>query len=209
MRVLTVVLALVAIPFVAGVSQAPFQDPKNCGVHLTSAQNANARAGRASVLAHDGKHGVMDLPCGSAETPTDETPTGDTPTGDTPTGDTAPPACAVSVPAATGPWTIDGRVSDATDPWAPLALKGWCIQLTGSVTATVMTGDDGRYLFSGLPEGTYTICEVLQSGYQQSFPTLAWGATPCPNGTLGWTYVLTSFSGSGSFFDFRNTVVAP
>lgn len=175
MRVLTVVLALVAIPFVAGVSQEPFQDPKNCGVHLTPAEKADARAARAGeVLAHGGKHGVMDRPC----------------------------SCAVA-PAPTGTRTIAGKVSDFTDPWAPLALKDWCIELTGTVTATAMTGLDGTYSFTGLPDGTYTVCEVMQSGYEQIFPSLVWGS-PCPGGLAGWTFTLQGFSASRQ--DFRNIV---
>jgi len=187
MRVLTVVLALVAIPFVAGVSQEPFQDPKNCGVHLTPAQKSNARGSRAGeVLAHGGKHGVMDRACGSTETPPPE------------------PACAVSAPAPTGPWSISGQVLRGSDPWD--GLPGFCIQLTGAVTATAMTDANGNYRFTGVPDGTYTVCEELEMGWQQVFPTALNGGTPCPGNLVGWTFTLTGFS--GSFLNFRN-IVAP
>jgi hypothetical protein len=200
MRVLTVVLALVAIPFVAGVSQEPYRDAKNCGLHLTAAQKASgARAGQ--VLAHDGKHGVMDRPCAPAQPPAEEPPVDETPT---PVEE--PAACQVTAQGTTG-WTVDGKVSDYTDLWAPVPLKGWCIQLSGAVTATVMTRDDGTYQFTGLTDGAYTVCEVLLSGYTQIYPTLAWGATQCANGTLGWTFTLEGFS--GSFVDFRNVVARP
>jgi len=180
MRVLRVLLALVAIPFVAGVSQEPFQDPKNCGVHLTPAQKANARGARAAaeVLAHGGQHGVMDRLCAPA-----------------------PEACAVSAPASTGPRSIRGTVAQGEEPWGPLA--GWCIQLTGTVTATAMSRGDGTYEFLGLPDGDYTVCEVMQSGYVQTWPSVVWG-TPCPGGTVGWFLPLNGWS--GSLVDFKNNV---
>jgi hypothetical protein len=207
MRVLAVVLALVAIPFVAGVSQAPYQDPKNCGTHLTPAEKASARVSRVSaVLVHGGKHGVMDRPCGSTETPPPVSDTLPPPPAPEPEPDPVPSACQVTAQGTTG-WTVDGKVSDYTDLWAPVPLKGWCIQLSGAVTATVMTRDDGTYQFTGLTDGAYTVCEVLLSGYTQIYPTLAWGATQCANGTLGWTFTLEGFS--GSFVDFRNVVARP
>lgn len=187
MRVLTVVLALVAIPFVAGVSQAPMQDPKNCGAHLTPAEKANARGSRAGeVLAHGGKHGVMDRPCAPAPEPEPE-----------------PAACAVSAPAPTGADSITGWVQDGAQPWGPLA--GWCIHLTGTVTATAMTDANGYYRFTGLPNGTYTVCEVMQSGWQQTFPSLAWGAL-CPGDVAGWPIPLAGWS--STFTNFNN-IVAP
>jgi len=184
MRVLRVLLALVAIPFVAGVSQEPFQDPKNCGVHLTPAQKANARGARAAaeVLAHGGQHGVMDRLCAPAPEPA--------------------PACAVSAPAPTGADSITGHVSRGEEPWGP--LPGWCIHLTGTVTATAMTDANGRYAFTGLPDGDYTVCEVLESGYAQTWPG-TWG-TPCPGNTVGWFLPLRGWS--SNFTNFQN-IVAP
>ena len=69
----------------------------------------------------------------------------------------------------------------------------------GTVTATVVTPDtSGKYIFSGLPDGTYTVCEVVQSGWQQTFPGT--GDT-CPTG-FGWTFTLVGYS--GSYVDFKN-----
>ncbi|NLE59074.1 MAG: hypothetical protein GX616_11980, partial [Planctomycetes bacterium] len=51
-------------------------------------------------------------------------------------------------------------------------LPGWTIQLqhpTGAISTTV-TGDFGYYAFSGLPAGAYTVTEVLQSGWYQTYP---------------------------------------
>ena len=106
-----------------------------------------------------------------------------------------PPSCSVSAPSATGTLTIDGTVTVGT---TQLGLANWCIQLTGTVTATVLTDGSGKYTFSGLPDGTYTVCEVVQSGWQQTFPGT--GDT-CPTG-YGWTFTLVGYS--GSFVNFKN-----
>ena len=191
MRVLIALVALAAMPFAAGAAQGsePFSDPKNCGAHLSFSDKAAARRGDA-VLVHEGKHGVMDRPCGSPEAPPPPAPA---------------PSCAVSAPAASGNLTIDGRVSEGAAPWGVLA--GWCIELTGPVRATAMTDANGNYRFTGLPDGEYTICERLdlQPGWVQTFPTPSFGGVPCPTG-FGWTFSM--FGWSASFVNFSN-VVAP
>jgi hypothetical protein len=183
MRVLRVLLALVAIPFVAGVSQEPYSDPKNCGAHLSFSDAAGARRADAA-LPHGGKHGVMDRPCAPAPEPE--------------------PACPVSAPAATGSLLIRGKVAQGAEPWGP--MPGWCVRLTGTVTATAMTRDDGTYEFLGLPDGDYTVCEDLQSGYVQTWPSATWG-TACPGNTVGWFLPLRGWS--GSLVDFKNIVATP
>jgi uncharacterized repeat protein (TIGR01451 family) len=49
-------------------------------------------------------------------------------------------------------------------------LSGWTIQLTGPVNQTTTTGTGGTYRFCGLPPGTYTVAEVLQPLWVQTFP---------------------------------------
>jgi uncharacterized repeat protein (TIGR01451 family) len=49
-------------------------------------------------------------------------------------------------------------------------LSGWTIQLTGPVNQTTTTGAGGTYRFCGLPPGTYTVAEVLQPLWVQTFP---------------------------------------
>src|SRR5205814_3592125 len=79
------------------------------------------------------------------------------------------PSCSASAPSNSGTLTIEGRVSHATAPYS--GLQSWCVQLMGTVTATVVTPDtSGEYLFSRLPDGTYTVCEVVQSGWQETRP---------------------------------------
>ena len=72
--------------------------------------------------------------------------------------------------------TIQGTVFDdengdgqqqASDP----GLSGWTVQLLDSssqVVATTQTATDGSYSFSNLLPGTYTVQEVLQSGWTQT-----------------------------------------
>jgi hypothetical protein len=62
-----------------------------------------------------------------------------------------------------------GTVFNDVTGWP--GLSGWVIELSGTVTATAVTDATGSYRFSGLPAGTYTICEVVQSGWRQTWPT--------------------------------------
>lgn len=51
-----------------------------------------------------------------------------------------------------------------------LDLDGWTVQITnGSVTQTTVTNDVGYYTFE-VPPGTWTITEMVQSGWGQTFP---------------------------------------
>ena len=76
---------------------------------------------------------------------------------------------------------MDGDgVQDAGEP----GLEGWTITLSGPVSMTTQTDVDGLYEFTGLPDGTYTICETLQSGWAQTFPT---SGADCGDGTMGHT----------------------
>ncbi len=52
-------------------------------------------------------------------------------------------------------------------------LANWTIVLrnsTGSILGTMMTDIDGNYTFSGLAAGNYTVEEVIQTGWKQTFP---------------------------------------
>ena len=53
-------------------------------------------------------------------------------------------------------------------------LPGWTIHLTGPgsppFTASTTTGSDGAYCFANLSPGMYTLAEVNQTGWQQTFP---------------------------------------
>ena len=81
-------------------------------------------------------------------------------------------------------------------------LPGWDVELSGTVSATAVTDAAGTYSFMGLPTGTYTICEIVQSGWRQTFPPSgAW----CLTG-VGYTFTLSEGQ-SGYLVDFGNTVM--
>jgi hypothetical protein len=65
--------------------------------------------------------------------------------------------------------------------------------------ASMSTDGNGVYTFSGLPAGTYTICEVVQVGWVQTFPGQG---TACPGGH-GYTFTLSAGQ-TGSFVNFGN-----
>jgi hypothetical protein len=89
----------------------------------------------------------------------------------------------VTPPQSGGTAEIDGRVYDAN---AGTGLAGWCVDLTGPVAASAQTDALGMYSFTGLPDGTYLICEEPQTGWLQVFPPATFGA-PCPGG-FGWSF---------------------
>jgi hypothetical protein len=202
MRVLRIVLALVAIPFVAVLAQRPFEDAKNCGQHLSSAEKANARSRRANAslaLVHEGKHGVMDRACESPEPPPSDPPPSDPPPSDPPPSDPPPPSCAVSALPVSGSLSITGKVRDGA---TGSGIAGWCVTLTSDAGSAVAQSDaSGNYVFGNIPDGTYLICEVMKAGWQQTFPSAAMGGVPCPEG-LGHSFPLGGMS--ASFVDFRN-----
>lgn len=62
----------------------------------------------------------------------------------------------------------DGNVN-ASDP----GLSGWTIELydnNGNLITSQVTDGNGNYCFDDLPAGTYTVSEVNQSGWVQTFP---------------------------------------
>ncbi len=97
-----------------------------------------------------------------------------------------------------GTASIDGQVFLDASPWPGLA--GWCVQLNGPVSASAVTDASGNYLFSGVPAGTYTVCEVLQSGWHETYPT---SGPSCATG-FGWT--ITVMDGSGASFVYFGNV---
>src|SRR5262249_15465477 len=63
-------------------------------------------------------------------------------------------------------------------------LSGWEIRLydgSGNQIATTTTGVNGAYSFGPLGPGTFTVCEVLQTGWQQTYPI---GSTVKPNESI-------------------------
>ena len=237
MRALIVLFALVATPFVAGVSQvgAKCDNGKSDG-HRSVQGTASAHKGvcqpQVTVLDadHDGVPDSLDkcpgtplgttvdatgCPVQSSPVDTDldgvpdnldqcpGTPVGTTvdasgcPVQSTPPPPTSGGAC-VNSGSAGGTASIDGQVYKDASPSYP-GLAGWCVQVTGPVTATAVTDTYGNYWFPGLPAGTYTVCETVQAGWHETFPT---SGPTCPTG-FGWTITVKDGFGA-SYIWFGN-----
>jgi len=207
MRAFTVLFALVATPFLAGVAQRS-QALKCDNQHRSTQGTANAHQGACqpqtpppppTVLDadHDGVPDSLDsCPGTAAGTTVDASGCTVQSTPPPPPPPTSGGGCVNSGPAG-GTASIDGQVFVDASPWTGLA--GWCVEVSGPVSATAVTDASGNYLFSGLPAGTYTVCETVQTGWHESFPTSGPG---CATG-FGWTITVMD-GGSASFIWFGN-----
>ena len=206
MRVLLVLFALVATPFLVSAAQ----DPN--GLKCTNGQSTDNRSAQGAAHAHKGVCKPQPPPPPVLDTDLDGVPDNldkcpGTPTGTTvdasgcavqppvldtdldgvpdnldkcpgtPTGTTVDASgCAVQPPTPTcpvsqlslGTGTIEGNVYNTALSWPNNGLGNWCIHVTGvtetgaTVEAMQLTGASGYYLFTGLPAGTYTVCEVTE-----------------------------------------------
>jgi hypothetical protein len=176
MRVLAVLLALVATPFLAGVSQ----DHPGWAQRDLKAGVAFGRLGERGQ-GHDAEHCAMR----AAQHP-----------------DKDINKCEVSAPPPPTARSILGTVFN--DITGRPGLSGWVVELSGTVSQTAVTDAQGNYVFSNLPDGTYTICEVVQSGWRETYPPA--GAS-CPSG-VGYSFPLAGGS-SASFVNFGNVTTTP
>jgi SdrD B-like protein len=167
MRALLVLVSLVATPFLAGVSQE---------LQSNNGRGHDAAHCAKRVVQHPGREINK---CATA--PVDPPP----PPPPAPGG-----GCVNSGPAG-GTASIDGQVFSDAFPWP--GLTDWCVELNGPVNATAVTDASGNYVFTGLPAGTYTVCEVVQAGWHQTFPT---SGPSCANG-LGWSITVMDGGGAG------------
>ncbi|MBM4165338.1 MAG: T9SS type A sorting domain-containing protein [Ignavibacteria bacterium] len=53
-----------------------------------------------------------------------------------------------------------------------VGLENWKIKISGPMNDSVFTDANGNYTFSNLIAGTYTVSEIVQSGWVQTFPSL-------------------------------------
>ena len=191
MRAFIVVLALVATPFLAGVAQSPN------GSICDNGQGDEHRSDSGRVHAHQG---LCALPPPLLDADHDGVPDNLDQCPDTPLGATVdasgcpvapPPGCVNSVGTGTG--TVLGQVF-VDDPAQNFPyLAGWCVELrdgSGAVIATAVTSgvaldvEGNNYVFTGIPGGSYTVCEVLppNTTWHETTPT---SGPDCGGGVFG------------------------
>jgi hypothetical protein len=173
MRALILLVALATMPFFVGVSQSPQ------GLICDNGQGDEHRSDSGEVHAHRGQC-VLEPP-------------------------PPPPGCVNSAPG-TGTAMVEGQVflDDPTQNFPYLA--GWCIELrdaSGTVIATAVTSgtaldsEGNNYIFTGVPAGTYIVCEEVppNTTFHETFPT---SGPDCGGGVFGFTFTI----GDGSIADF-------
>jgi hypothetical protein len=67
-------------------------------------------------------------------------------------------------------------------------IENWSVMLSGPVNATTVTDATGSYSFTGLPDGTYTVCEAQRFAWMQTAPA---DPSACASG-YGYTIVITT-----------------
>jgi len=200
MRALTVLLALVATPLLAGVAQRS-QAFKCDNQHRSAQGSANAYKGACKPQDPPSPPPVLDADQDGVPDSLDSCPGTALGTAVDASGCALPSTTGggcVNSGSAGGTASIDGQVYVDASPSYP-GLAGWCVQVTGPVTATAVTDSYGNYWFPGLPAGTYTVCETVQAGWHETFPT---SGPTCPTG-FGWTFTVMD-GGGASFVWFGN-----
>jgi parallel beta-helix repeat protein len=89
---------------------------------------------------------------------------------------------------------LDGNHANNGEP----GLGGWTIHITGpnGYDSTAITAGDGSWSKVLPGPGTYTVCEVLQSGWSQTFPQAGQNTTDCATGegAVGYLVVVDTES---------------
>src|SRR5262245_49357352 len=89
----------------------------------------------------------------------------------------------------------NNHVRDAGEP----GLSGWEIRLIipgGVVAGTATTDANGHYSFTGITPGiNYLVCEVLKTGWEQTFPTSGTDCDAIDPAYAPWGYSITLKSG--------------
>jgi hypothetical protein len=197
-RAFMVVLALVATPFVAGVSQGrhkPDHRPDHPWCERLLHASMDKKERHEQARAHFRKHNPKPQPrhedcssdSGSGDTGGGSTGGGSTGGGSTGGGSTGggTVGCTNSTPA-DGVESLSGQVF--ADDGSETGLPGWCVRVSGPITATAVTDSAGSFVFTNLPLGVYTVCEVIPSGWTETTPT---SGPACSTG-IGWTVDLAT-----------------
>ena len=228
MRAFTVLLALVATPFLAGVSQS------SQGLKCDNGRGDEHRSAQGTANAHKGVCKPQDPPSPPPVLDADQdgvpdgldscpnTALGTTvdasgcPLPSTPPPPLPPPPTSggcVGSQLSTGSSTIRGRVELGRSPWD--LQEGWCVELRDAASDAVLatrasTKDplDGmnNYVFTNVPAGSYEICEVKPAdptwaNASQAYPT----SGPACSFGFGFMVTVTPAGGDYSFYWFGNT----
>ena len=191
MRALIVLGALVVTPFVAVVSQSGSAATRARDAGKCATADSN-RAARATDNARGTDQKGRDARGCSPVAPAAPTPPAPPPP---PPADTAPTPPPPPPPPAT--ITISGNIYQ--DVLGRPGVSGWTVEVSGPVTQTAVTDASGNYSFTGLPAGTYTVCETVPMGWMQTSPP---SGTSCATG-VGYTFTIAAGTGA-SFVNFGN-----
>ena len=205
MRAFIVVLALVATPFLTGVSQSPPDLSKCDNEHRSDQGVLHAYKGLCAPQPPPPDADGDGVPDSLDQCP--DTPLG-TPVNAIGCPIAPPPGCVNSPGTGTG--TVQGQVfvdDGLTFPY----LAGWCVELrdgSGTVIATAVTSgvaldvEGNNYVMTGVPAGTYTVCEVLppNSTWRETTPT---SGPDCGGGVFGLTAIVMD-GGTADFLWFGN-----
>ncbi len=242
MRVFIVLLALVTAPLVAAVSQDHTRsarrdndavrhsnvrggdvdrddDGEKCDKAHPAARGGSARSFEVrqdALHRQDAQHrrdGKRDEDCVVGDPPPPPPPPAPPPAPPPPPPVVQPP----QPPPDSTLGEIDGTAFNDLDASGWRAgdepgLSGWVIELSGPVSRDTTTDDNGNYIFTGLPGGTYVVCEVPKPGWQQTVPM---SGPACPGGGFGNTVVIPDLMAGGDGVlrflgnDFGTVVVTP
>ena len=188
MRALIVLGALVVTPFVAAVSQSPGSAATRPGETGKCAVADSNRSTRATETTRGTDPKARDRRGCSPVAPAPTPPAPPPP----PPADTAP-----TPPPPPATITISGNIFQ--DILGRPGIAGWTVEVVGPVTATAVTDVAGNYSFTGLPAGTYVVCEAVPMGWRQTSPP---SGTSCATG-VGYTFTIAAGTGA-SFVNFGN-----
>lgn len=172
MRVLTVLVALVATPFVVSLAQSERQhNVKEGRDERVVRKSSGQRAATLRADADDCNQQGQNEGTGCA--------------GDPPPPPVTPPKPVLGQLSGTVFFDASGLgVKSASTP----GISGWVILLSGAVSASTMTDASGNYSFTGLASGTYTVCRAGNALY--FFSTAPASGPTCPFG-LGYSVTLS------------------
>ena len=181
MRVLTVLLALVAMPLLTSTAQEV-----EGGRRVRESDKPAVKAERHSLRSNTVRDGEADEARCEAEDEEQEVVRHDVKHACAPTDLPPPPP---PPPPPSGSYVISGQVYLDATPFN--GLSGWTVTLSGAVTRSATTDGLGNYSFTGLPAGTYQVCELVKTGYHETWPDATAGPS-CSTGGFGWSVTLSA-----------------